>query len=100
MNWSNKPKKIVTNWSQGGIVEEQDFLKKIPKKALDEAKKRALDAAKAVGDLKYVGFDILFSKNYKKAYVLEGQTDCGLPKEKCFDIIEYLAKEMIKQAEK
>jgi len=80
-------KNFVTNWSQGGKIEGKSFLAKIPKKRLVLAKKYALLAAKALG-LNYAGVDIVFSKDYRKVYVLEAHSFPSY--ETGFDLMRYL----------
>jgi len=53
-----------------------------------------LKTARALGT-NYVGADILFSEDYSEAFVLECQTDTGLPREERFDMIEHLMNKII-----
>lgn len=78
---------IVTNWSQGGRIERKAFLKKIPKKRMEVAKKYAVRTARALG-LNFAGVDLIFSRDYKNIYVLEAHSFPGY--EKGFDLHKFL----------
>ena len=69
---------IITNWYQGGRIEPLSFLDQLPSKAIEMAKETAVKAANAYG-LRYAGIDIIFSKDYEKAFVLEGNAFPGAP---------------------
>jgi len=80
----------VTNWSQGGHIEEKKkFKKHIPAKKLREIRALALNVAKRL-KLNYAGVDIICSKDLKKLYVLEAHSFPGF--EKGFPLMHYLAK--------
>lgn len=84
------PKKhFVTNWSQGGKRERESFLKNIPTAKLNEAKQLAIKTA-ATFKMNFCGVDIIFSKGFKQAYVLELQSFPSHEKE--FDLFTYLSK--------
>lgn len=87
------PENIVTNWSRGGAVPSGEdrikFINQIPQDAIELAKETASRASKVIG-ANLTGLDIIFSKDYDKAYVLEGQTDPGYTKQ--FDIPKALAE--------
>jgi len=80
----------VTNWSQGGRIENKtNFSKDIPKSKLKEIHSLALKVAKRL-KLNYAGVDIIYSKNFEKIYVLEAHSFPGF--EKGFPLMNYLAK--------
>ena len=79
--------KFVTNWSQGGKLKKGKFLNKIPPSKLKEAKRLAVKTAKAL-KMNFCGVDIIFSRGYRKLYVLEAQS---FPShERGFDLFKYL----------
>ncbi len=84
---SAKARSIVTNWTQGGKIENKKFLKKIPKDKISLARQYAVKAAKVLG-FNFAGVDILFSKDYENVYVLELQSFPGF--EKGFNLIKFL----------
>jgi len=84
---STKARGIVTNWTQGGKLEDKKFLKNIPEDKISLAKQYAVKAAKVLG-FNFVGVDVLFSKDYENVYVLELQSFPGF--EKGFDLIKFL----------
>ena len=85
---------LVTNWSQGGRIEQKKkFSQYIPKAKLRKVKSLALKVAR---DLKmnYAGVDVIFSKDYKKVYVLEAHSFPAY--EKGFDLMGDLARKILK----
>lgn len=86
-------KNIVTNITQGGSKEDDNFLKDFPRKLLKEAEQNAVKAAKSL-NLNLAGIDIVFSKR-GLPYVLEGQSFPGFPKSK-YKFSEKLAQEIIR----
>ncbi len=82
---TNDSKEVTTNISQGGKGEAQQFLKKIPKKLLDDAKKSAINAAKAM-QTNFAGIDIMFDGRTKKPKVIEVNAFPGFPKSKSFNL--------------
>jgi len=85
---------LVTNWSQGGKIEQKrKFSKYIPKAKLKKVKALAVKVAKDL-DLNYAGVDVIFSKDYKKIYVLEAHSFPGY--EKGFDLMGDLARKILK----
>ncbi len=84
---STKARGIVTNWTQGGKLEDKKFLKNIPEDKISLAKQYAVKAAKVLG-FNFAGVDVLFSKDYENVYVLELQSFPGF--EKGFDLIKFL----------
>ena len=84
----------VTNWSQGGKIDKKKkILRALPKEKVTLLKKMAKRAAQVLG-LNFAGIDIIFSKNLKNAYVLEGNAFPGY--EKGFDLMECLLKHVVK----
>ncbi|TET38781.1 MAG: hypothetical protein E3J72_02160 [Planctomycetota bacterium] len=69
---------IITNWHQGGRIEPLSFLNNLPEKAIEMAEEVAVNAANAYG-LNYAGIDVIFSENYEKVFVLEGNAFPGSP---------------------
>lgn len=86
---STKAKGIITNWAQGGRIENKKFLKKVPKDKIGQARQYAIKAAKVL-DFNFTGIDVLFSEDYENIYVLEVQSFPGF--EKGFDLIKFLIK--------
>ncbi|MBN3039370.1 MAG: hypothetical protein JW869_08155 [Candidatus Omnitrophica bacterium] len=84
---------LVTNWSQGGRIDKyKTILKKLDKKKLMRLKKLAVKAARTLG-LNFAGIDIIFSKDFKKAYVLEGNAFPGY--EKGFNLMKCLLESVV-----
>ena len=87
-------KDYVTNWSQGGKIDRRKtILKTIPEEKLTLLKNLAKKAAVTLG-LNFAGIDIIFSKDLKNAYVLEGNAFPGY--EKGFDLMRCLLKSVVK----
>ncbi|MEA3560693.1 MAG: hypothetical protein U9R31_02870, partial [Candidatus Omnitrophota bacterium] len=87
---SMKKDSIVTNWSQGGRIEKKnDFYKCIPENKILLMLSLARKTARVLG-LSYAGIDILFSKGFKKIYVLEAHSFPAY--EKGFDLMRFLSK--------
>jgi hypothetical protein len=84
-------KNIVTNWSQGGTIEKKPFLKKLPAGTVDRAKSLAKKTARAL-KLNYTGVDVIYSKDFTKAYVLEAHSFPGY--EKGYDLMKFLVKKL------
>jgi len=84
---------LVTNWSQGGKIEQKKtFAKYIPESRLKQVKSLVRKVAKAL-NLNYTGVDVIFSKDYKKIYALEAHSFPGF--EKGFDLMDNLADEIL-----
>jgi len=83
---------VVTNITQGGIKEGEEFLK-MPREYLKAAEGNAVKAAKAL-DLNLAGIDVIISKR-GIPYVIEAQSFPGFPESK-YDLSVKLAEEMIK----
>ncbi|MBU4140568.1 MAG: hypothetical protein KKA80_01590 [Candidatus Omnitrophica bacterium] len=84
----------VTNWSQGGRIDKKKkILNALPEGKIDFLKKLAKRAARALG-LNFTGIDIIFSKDLKSAYVLEGNAFPGY--EKGFDLMKCLLDFLLK----
>ena len=93
---SNDTKEITTNISQGATGETPEFLHSIPKKILDEAKKSAIRATKAM-NLNFAGVDIMPNVDCKSVTVIEVNTFPGFPKVKIFNLGKYLVKAIAEQ---
>jgi len=86
---------LVTNWSQGGKIEQfRQFSKYISESKLRKVKALAKKTAKNL-QMNYAGIDIIFSKDYKKIYALEAHSFAGY--EKGYDLMEDLAKVILKK---
>ena len=84
----------VTNWSQGGRIDKRKtILRTIPQKNISRLKQMATKATRALG-LNFAGIDIIFSQDFKKAYVLEGNAFPGY--EKGFDLMKCLWQYLVK----
>jgi len=85
---------LVTNWSQGGKIEQKKkFSKYIPESKIKKVKSLVRTVAKDL-QLNYAGVDVIFSKDYKKIYVLEAHSFPGY--EKGFDLMSDLARKILK----
>jgi len=85
---------LVTNWSQGGTIEQKrKFTKYISEARLKRVKSLARKVAKDL-KLNYAGVDVIFSNDYKELYVLEAHSFPGY--EKGFNLMGHLAKEILK----
>jgi len=86
---------LVTNWSQGGKIEQKkSFDKYISASKLKRVESLARKVAKNL-QMNYAGVDIIFSKDYKKIYVLEAHSFPAY--EKGFDLMDSLAKRILKK---
>ena len=86
---------LVTNWSQGGKIEQKrEFTKYIPEAKLRKVRSLACKVARNL-QMNFAGVDIIFSKDYKKIYVLEAHSFPGY--EKGFDLMDSLAKKILKK---
>jgi glutathione synthase/RimK-type ligase-like ATP-grasp enzyme len=84
----------VTNWSQGGRIDKKrKILRTVPKKKIMQMRSLAKRAAAALG-LNFAGIDIIFSEDFKQAYVLEGNAFPGY--EKGFNLQKCLIDQMLK----
>ncbi|MDP8234715.1 MAG: hypothetical protein P9M06_07995 [Candidatus Saelkia tenebricola] len=87
---------LVTNWSQGGKIEKKrKFSQYIPKTKLKKVESLARKVAKDL-NMNYAGVDIIFSKDYKKIYVLEAHSFPAY--EEGFDLMGELVKYVSKMA--
>ncbi len=86
---SNDAENVVTNISQGGKGETQNYLKKIPKHLMKKAEIQAIKAAKAY-NVNFTSVDVLLSKD--KAYVIELNVFPGFPRSKLFNLAKRLIK--------
>ena len=85
---------LVTNWSQGGKIEQKRKLfQYISAAKLNQVKSLTRKVAKEL-KLNYTGVDIIFSKDYKKIYALEAHSFPGY--ERGFDLMADLAKKILK----
>lgn len=86
---------LVTNWSQGGKIEQKRKLfQYISTTKLNQVKSLARKVAKEL-KLNYAGVDIIFSKDYKKIYALEAHSFPGY--ERGFDLMGNLARNIFKR---
>ncbi len=84
----------VSNWTQGGRIEKKEnFSKFVSRRNIKKVKSLAMKATKAL-NLSYAAVDIIISKDFKKVYCLEAHSFPGY--EKRFDIMRYIAKQIIK----
>ncbi|MCK5655553.1 MAG: hypothetical protein KAI03_04590 [Candidatus Aureabacteria bacterium] len=85
----------VTNWAQGGRIEKKAYFSTYVSES--EIKKARFLARKVTRtfNLNYAGVDIIFSKRFKKPYVLEVHSFPGF--EKRFDLMGYLAKKVLER---
>ncbi len=84
----------VTNWSQGGRIDKRKtILNTIPKEKIAVLQRLAKKATRTLG-LNFAGIDIIFSKDLKKAYVLEGNAFPGY--EKGFDLMKCLLDSLLR----
>lgn len=86
---------LITNWSQGGKIEQRrKFSQYIPEAKLKKAKSLALKVARNL-KMNYAGVDVIFSKDYKKIYTLEAHSFPGY--EKGFDLMGDLAGKILRR---
>lgn len=86
----------ITNWSQGGRIEKKEtFSRYVSGECIRQIKIMAKRVARAL-NLNYTGVDVMFSKDFKKIYVSEAHSFPGF--EKGFDLMEYLAREILVDA--
>lgn len=85
---------LVTNWSQGGRIDKRKtILRTLPKKKIAMAQRLARRAAATLG-LNFAGIDVIFSKDMKSVYVLEGNAFPGF--EKGFNLMKCLLHSVAK----
>lgn len=88
---------LVTNWSQGGKIEQKrSFSKYISAANLRKVESLARKVARNL-QMNYAGIDMIFSKDYKKIYVLEAHSFPAY--EKGFDLMDSLAKKVLTKME-
>lgn len=91
---SSRDNFYVTNWSQGGKIDRRGLIfKSISTEKIAYLERLAKRAASALG-LNFAGIDVIFSKDLKDAYVLEGNAFPGY--EKGFDLMRCLLNYMLK----
>ena len=84
----------VTNWTQGGKIEtKRNFNKYIPGDKLKLAASLALKATKAL-DLNCCGVDVIFSRDFSKAYVLEAHSFVSF--ERRFNLMKHMAEKILR----
>jgi len=93
---SNDCDKVTTNISQGAKGEGLQFVHGIPPKILNDAIKKAVKTAKAMG-LNFAGVDIMPSNGNNKVTVIEVNSFPGFPRVRRFNLSKYLIKEIVKQ---
>lgn len=82
----------VTNWSQGGRIEPERFIKRaVPAKQLGRIKYMARKTARIAG-LNYAGVDIVLDKDSDRIYVLEVHSFPGYARK--FSPIKFLIDEI------
>jgi len=87
---------LVTNWSQGGKIEQKRKLPQyISAAKLNQVKSLARKVAREL-KLNYAGVDIIFSKDYKKIYALEAHSFPGY--ERGFNLMGDLAAKIFLRA--
>jgi len=95
---SNDCRKITTNISQGARGEDINFLNSVPPRILEEAKKKSVKAAKAMG-LNFAGVDVMPDSD-RSVVVIEINSFPGFPsmkdKERRFNLSKYLIGEITK----
>jgi glutathione synthase/RimK-type ligase-like ATP-grasp enzyme len=80
---------FVTNWSQGGKIEDKRFLRKvIGKTKLEEIISICTKVARILG-LNYTGIDVILDRDYRKTYILEAHSFPGY--ERGFNLMRFLA---------
>ncbi|HDZ76936.1 MAG TPA: hypothetical protein ENH41_02485 [Candidatus Omnitrophica bacterium] len=85
-------KRFITNWSQGGRIEDQKFLGGVfSGEKMNEVFNIARRCAKIL-KINYMGIDILPSHDFKKTYVLEAHSFPGY--EHGFDLMGFLASKV------
>jgi len=88
---------LVTNWSQGGKIEQKrSFSKYISAANLKRVETLARKVARDL-QMNYAGIDVIFSKDYKKIYVLEAHSFPAY--EKGYDLMDSLAQKVLKRME-
>lgn len=91
---SSPENSLVTNWSQGGSIDKRKtILKTLPREQLLRLQELAKRTAQTL-DLNFAGIDIIFSRDYKNVYVLEGNAFPGY--EKGFDLMKCLLDLVVK----
>ncbi|HJN56678.1 MAG TPA: hypothetical protein QGI22_01815 [Candidatus Woesearchaeota archaeon] len=85
---------ITTNISQGARGEKTSFVKKLPKKQLERAKKQAVLSIKALG-LNFGGVDLMLCPDKKNVKFIEVNTFPGFPRVRRFNLSKYLINEII-----
>ncbi len=86
---------VTTNISQGARGEKPSFVKLLPEKQFENAKKSAINSLKALG-LNFGGVDLMFCSNKKDVMFIEVNTFPGFPKVRRFNLSRLLIKELIK----
>jgi D-alanine-D-alanine ligase-like ATP-grasp enzyme len=93
---SNDAKSVTTNISQGAKGEKASFVKLLPQKQLEAAKKGAVKAIKALG-LNFGGVDMMLCADHKNAMFIEVNTFPGFPRVRRFNLSRFLIKEIVKE---
>lgn len=92
---SNTKDAVTTNISQGARGESAAFLKKIPMRTLNKAKKIAIRALDALG-LNFAGVDVAIDGLSMRPYVIEVNAFPGFPKRKRFNLSKRILHEICK----
>ncbi len=93
---SNDAKSVTTNISQGAKGEKTSFVKLLPKKQLEAAKKGAIKSIKALG-LNFGGVDMMLCADRKNAMFIEVNTFPGFPRARRFNLSKFLINEIKKE---
>lgn len=96
---TNDAQAVTTNISQGAKGEKTSFINTLPKKQLENAKKGAVKAIKALG-LNLGGVDMMLCADHKNAMFIEINAFPGFPRTRRFNLSRFLIKEIIKEYEK
>ena len=92
---SNDAEAVTTNISQGARGEKLSFERTLPKKQLENAKKSAIKALKALG-LNFGGVDIMPCSDRRTAKFIEINAFPGFPRVRRYNLSKFLIKEIIK----
>ncbi|MBD3164280.1 hypothetical protein GF323_03705 [Candidatus Woesearchaeota archaeon] len=93
---SNDAEAVTTNISQGAKGEKTSFIRLLPKRQLEAAKKAAVKAIKSLG-LGFGGVDMMLCADRKSAMFIEINTFPGFPRARRFNLSRFLIKEIIRE---
>lgn len=89
-----KKSKVITNWSQGGRVND-DVSDLLSPGQIDEVKAQALLSAEALSS-RFVAVDVMFDKDGGPPLVIEAQCMCAFPKPEVCMLGEKLVRHLMK----